>query len=76
MKIGDRLVCIENKNHNIQLTIGKSYKITRLTDDYIYILDNHYFEGGWFYSQFVTEIEYYRRLKIEKIKRCINQVTE
>ena len=67
MKVGDRVICIDNYNANI--TINKVYEISYIEKfpDIRYWIKDDGNLGSWHYSYSFTTLKEIRKQKLEKI---------
>ena len=52
MEIGDNIICVDNLNEDLSLTINNSYKIVNFTKYFIYIKDDNGFVNGYYLKRF------------------------
>jgi len=72
-EVGDRVVCIDNLNNKLFLILDKEYIIVSINKDVVWITDScDLFCGKWNIKHFTSDLLYYRRHKILKLKERIN----
>lgn len=51
-KAGNVVVCINNKDHETNLTEGMTYMVDRECADLLFVVDNRNYVGGYFTNRF------------------------
>lgn len=73
-KVGDNVMCIDNNNGRLSITINKVYTITdvkysSLSDKYMYyVIDDENLSFGYYTERFVDDIKTIRKQKLINIK--------
>jgi len=72
-EVGDSVVCIniDKDLHNIPITLGKVYIITKIKDDMCYVNNDRNFISRHCLFRFIL-LDEHRRMKILKLKERIN----